>query len=234
MPADGTEFPKTPFATSAAWQAFKDRNSDHYGKLTFRLDQDSLLLGGFPRTDMGGACGLFLRGALVYLNSPVTRVTLGTGTQVLAQLRPSSNFVQRFRNRDLVDGEPQFTDVEFAAPTDAAGTMINLRLADFVYTPSDDELGCMPDRRVDVWNERMVLCMNEDWLPPGTCPANGLQWCLGDTALEDGNFEDYFGTPPAFADSPTNPSWTLSVFNQAAAQRCRVHPHPTVPPIRCY
>jgi len=213
VPADGTDFPKTPFATSAAWQAFKDPNSDTYGKLTFRLDQDS-----FP-ADMSGACGLFLRGALVYFNSPGdTRITASQGQYVLPQLQPSSNFVQRFRNRELVDGGMRFTDVEFAAPSKFV-----VQLENVDYFPGEDEAckrGLKP--RVDVFNKFSFLCdeYNQQYLPPGTCPA---KWCLRNTKLADGRLEEYFATPPEFAKDPVSPfnppplyaSWSLSVRNEA-------------------
>ena len=227
QPADVADFPKTPFATSAAWQAFKDPNSDTYGKLTFRLDQDS-----FP-VDMSGACGLFLRGALVYFNSPGdTRITASQGQLVLPQLQPSSNFVQRFRNRELVDGEPQFTDVEFAAPTvdnerfaetDDSSYKFVVQLENVDYLPGED-VACKRGRlpRVGVFNRFSFLCdeFNQQYLPPGTCPAT---WCLGNTELADGHLEKYFATPPEFAEgsvSPFNPpplyaSWSLSVRNEA-------------------
>ena len=118
-------------------------------------------------------------------------------------MEPTGKFFQRFRNREMVDGEMQFTEVEFAAPTrdraratssgsssDPPGSFNFINTLEPIdYWPGDSAY-CKSSapNRVDVFNSGNKLCRpgNIAKLPAGTCPADGLKWCLRSSALAGG------------------------------------------------
>ena len=58
-------------------------------------------------------CGLFLKGVMIYLNSPSKRITLDDRDRVSIALEPATILRQRYRDR-----AGSFTEVEFASSAD--------------------------------------------------------------------------------------------------------------------
>ena len=145
-------------------------------------------------------CGLFLKGVMVYLNSPSKRITKDDGDSVSITLKPAAIVRQRYR-----DGAGSFTEVEFASSADEFAIF---PLKRFQYLPGKAS-ACQNERydvRTKVFNSQTDLCASEETLPPNTCPA---EYCIA-SELARGDLAQYFGRRPEFSSMSNTP------FNQAA------------------